>query len=351
MPVVSSSKSVTRTSKDKPAATGKAAHAFRKKQSVSDSKMTPIDFVIADLKHYIKEHTSKIYVVPDNPNSTRHLELHPSSYPYCGLRHAWRDLKGIPREPMDFYGEYYTSLGTMKHELMQKYLGKGKRILGDWTCLNKECGHKIAFTTYKPCPKCKSKEMQYEELGIKFGKWTHGHIDGVVQINGKWFVLDYKTTGTKKNEKHRLTKNVYPNPYNVAQIESYVVYLEAAFDIKIEGWLLIYVSRDSSFRDYEIVGELVSEAQKKKLLAKMTRYDKHFGKVMKLKKDLQLKYFKDLVLEKPCANLAQYKKDMHSYNWCELAKSGVCFDRDKLRLELQNLVNIAEGRPSVVAEL
>lgn len=203
----------------------KSAHAFKekgaKKASEKLAKTNPMDFIISDLRYYIDQQTKVIYTDKD-PNekpSNRSVELHPSSYPYCGLRQIYRDLKGIKAEPMDFYGEYYTSLGTLKHELMQKYLGRGKKILGDWKCL--DCDYRMKLTTYKKCPKCQSVRLLYEEIGIKFGKWTHGHIDGVVQINGKWYVIDYKTTSTKKNAEHRKTGKVYPYGYNVAQISSY----------------------------------------------------------------------------------------------------------------------------------
>jgi len=238
----------------------------------------------------------------------------------------------------------------MKHELMQKYLGKGKKILGDWKCL--ECDYRMKLTTHKKCPKCKSDHLLYEELGIKFGKWTHGHIDGVVQINGKWYVVDYKTTSSKNNAEHKKTGNKYPYISNVAQISSYVVFLEEAFDIEIAGWILIYVSRDSSFRDYVMVGAEMDKKAKKRKLEQLTKYDEHFGKVMKLKNELQLKYFKRLVLEKPCETLVQYKKEMHGgYNWCELAKDGSCFEDSKLRIVLGNLVNKKQGKPTLIAEL
>lgn len=348
MASISSSKSVT---KKKPV---KAAHDFKRRGAkkaqaalTNNGRGDPFDLIAAELRYYIDQQVRTIIRVPQEP-STRHLELHPSSFPYCGLRHAYRTLLGIDKEDMDYYGEYYTSLGTLKHELMQKYLGRGRKVLGDWVC--QECGKKVAFRTYAPCPKCKSDHMKYEELGIKFGKWTHGHIDGVIKIDGKWFVVDYKTTSTKKNAEHK-KKAIYPYKYNVAQISSYCSYLEALYDIEIEGWILIYVSRDSSFRDYQIVGKILTKKEKKAKLELLERYDRHFGKVMKLRDEIRLKYFKSLVLEKPCASMAQYKEEMHSYDWCELAKDGTCFDKSRLRIALQNLVNKKEGKPQVVAEL
>lgn len=129
------------------------------------------------------------------------------------------------------------------------------------------------------------------------------------------------------------------------------VYLEQLYDLEIEGWILIYVTRDSSFRDYVMVGAEMDKKAKKAKLEQLTRYDEHFGKVMKIKGDLQLKYFKRLVLEKPCESLAQYKKEMHGgYHWCELAKSGACFDEQKLRIVLGNLVR-PKGSPRIVASL
>lgn len=352
MATVSKSKNV---SKSEPKSKPKAAHTFKQKGAKKAEakivhKSHPFDYVAAEAKYYIESQAKLIFKQQPDPKSKRHLELHPSSFPYCGLRHAFRLLTNAPKQDMDFYGEYYTSLGTMAHELMQKYLGRGKRMLGDWKC--HDCGKTTAFSTYAPCPKCRSPNMHYEELGIKFGKWTHGHVDGVVKVNGKWYVLDYKTTSTKNNAEHRAKGNKYPYKGNLAQVTAYICYLEAMYDIEIDGWMLIYVTRDSSFRDYVIVGDLVTEKQKAKTLEKLQRYDDHFGKVMKIKDDLQLKYFKRLVQEKPCESLKAYKAEMHDgYNWCELAKDGTCFDSRKLRVMLGNLVNKKEGRPQIVAEL
>jgi len=298
-------------------------------------------FAIATLQHYFKEQAKIIYPPRDQHNS-REGELHPSSYPFCALHHGWNIVNKIERKPMDYFGFYYTGLGTIAHELMQRQFGRGKKILGDWKCL--ECGHKKKLSYYARCKKCGSEHVEYEEIGIKFGKYTHGHIDGVVNIDGKLFVIDYKTSSVKNNNKHRDTGSQYPYKHNVAQIKSYIVYLEEQYGLEVHGWILVYVSRDHNINDFVCVGDIVDEDEKKKLRKKYKLYDKTFGVAEKLKKDKtpekKMEYLKYLIKHKPCESLKDYKKEFwEGYEiHCPLAESGVCFNKEKLKLTLEKKI-------------
>lgn len=305
------------------------------RKSAPKIKANRMSFVMADLDYYIKEHTKKS--LPDlRPHASREGELHPSSYPFCPLKYGFNILIGKKHEPLDFYGHYYTGLGTFKHELMQRYLGRGQKILGDWKCL--KCGYVKKFATYAPCKKCGHDEVQYDELEIRYRKYTVGHVDGVVQINGKWYVIDYKTTSSKNNALHR-TKGKYPYKHNKAQIESYCYYLEKQYDIEIAGWILIYVSRDSSFRDYVMVGEEVSKEYKKELGKKLKIYDKSFGIAEKLKKARDMRYVHELIKYKSCKDKKDYTENFKDeYNECPLAVGGVCFNSEKLVQKMEATV-------------
>ena len=187
---------------------------------------------IGALDKYIKEFTDgkRTRNIPEN----RANELHPSSFPYCALWHAHDIFEngGIPTtQEEDYYGQYYTGLGSFKHELMQDWLGKGGKILGNWKCKKyhdkkKPCKGKRKFDFYKPCPKCKG-EMNYEELAVKYGRHTHGHLDGIFEYKGKYYIIDYKTAGQYKLFQHKSGRaKVFPLAYNKAQIESYCAYIE-----------------------------------------------------------------------------------------------------------------------------
>lgn len=293
-----------------------------------------------ELSKYINASVKTVFIREEDKTHPRYNELHPSSFPWCGLQQAYTEAAKIEKKPFDFYGDYYTGLGTFAHELMQKYLGFSGKIIGYWKC--ESCGkkHKSKVPTFAPssCKYCKHTIFEYDEIGIKFRKYTHGHIDGVIKIKGKYYVIDYKTSSSKKNEEHRKFGNVYPYKKNIAQIESYTVYLEQTHKIKIAGWFLIYVSRDSSLKDFVIVGELVSKKKKEQLLKKLTRDDKLFGIVLKLRKNPKdMSLWSKLVKYKPCSSMADYKENMHSFDMCPLAEGGVCFNDSRLKREIKNL--------------
>lgn len=299
------------------------------------NKISRFTLELGTLQSYIDRQTKIIYPKPERITQ----KLYPSSFPFCGLQRAWFIINDEKQKPFDYFGDYYTGVGNVAHEIMQNQLGKGKKILGDWKC--KDCGHTKKLAYYARCKKCSSENVEYEELAIKFGKYTSGKIDGVVELDGKLYVVDYKSSSVKKNAQHREKKNVYPYMKNVEQIKSYVTYLEDNYDIKINGWILIYVSRDSSFRDYVCVGDYVSDDEKEILRKKHKHWDKAFGVAEKFKnKDLtaekKIKYINWLVKHKPCESMAEYKKKM----WggyeidCTLARTGICFNSEKLKLEI-----------------
>lgn len=306
----------------------------------SATKVKPFSHYEKKMRTYITEKTKIVLVPPRDKDHPRNNELHPSSYPFCALKHAWYEANGLEEKQLDYYGDFYTSVGTITHELMQKYLGYRGTIIGEWVCCKCKTIHKKnrkPIVSPKKCKKCKHTVFDYQELGISFRKYTRGHMDGIIEIDGKYFVIDYKTTSPAKNEKHRKFKNVYPYKKNKAQIESYTVYVEQEYDIKISGWMLIYVSRDNNFKDYVIIGDMVSEKRKAELLKKYTRDDKLFGIVLKLRKGYDWERWSKLIKYKPCATNAEYKEKMHEYDTCDLAKDGTCFNKKRLQNAVKNL--------------
>lgn len=293
------------------------------------------------LESEIRKRTSHVFPTVINKKAPRYNELHPSSYPYCGLRQAYSEVADLPPKKFDFYGEYYTGVGTTTHELLQRYMGYKGKVIGFWKC--RKCF--VSTTSTKPkvapdkCSQCKHDVFEYLEAPIAYKKYTRGHIDGIIKIDGKYYIIDYKTTSKEKNEKHRQFKNVYPYKYNVSQIESYVYYFEKQYGIKISGWFLIYVNRDNCTKDFIVEGKLMSSSDKETLGKKLKIYEKQFSYVMKMRKKVKDEYWKYLIKTKPCSSMAQYKKDMHCYDMCPLAEKGICFNESRLKREIKNLTS------------
>lgn len=283
--------------------------------------------------HYTNMVNSQEYRSPDEADWEREDRLRVSGFPYCGLKHAYKRLNGDEEEAEEevtFGMKYYTSVGTQTHRYIQYVLGHGAQMLGLWKCVTPKCpgtGDKAGFDNI--CPHCK-RPMDYEEFTVKRGKNLSGHIDGVWRAaDGKFFIVDYKTSSVKAISENDKWKHM-PYKKNVAQIMAYVALLESEFGIKIEGWILFYIARDNPMMVSAPFGGIVNQRMKKKLLAKIDEWDRHYGLVMNAVR------FSDLVTlieEKPCKDYEWYSKSAYHSNFqpCPLGGSGICFNPEKLR--------------------
>jgi len=169
--------------------------------------------------------------------------------------------------------------------------------------------------------------MSYEEFTVKAFRHLSGHLDGIYRsTSGHWFVVDYKTSSVKTIEMQKHTKTL-PYNHNVSQIVAYCSLIELEWDIKISGWLLHYLARDSPATSHVTVGGLVSTKSKMLELEKMRVWDEHYNIVTHLN---SLNHLKVLVKEKPCKTLKFYEKEYHSFTPCPLSCGGVCFNKERL---------------------
>jgi hypothetical protein len=263
-------------------------------------------------------------------------EYHPSSSPYCGLEDAYTIMKSggpVLKTEMSAMMDFYCSVGTTMHEHLQKWLGKvaydDVYIIGDFKCT--QCGHFIEFTEYQDCPKC-GHEMQYEELSVKFGHNTVGHVDCLLCVTiGKekhYIVLDYKSSSMAAILQHNKSKK-FPYAYNQFQIETYVALLEDQFaerELKISGWVLVYISRDAP-SNFVPVGEMVDEEKKKQLHAQIAMWDKQsyyvYQNIRVTPEVFEFKKLAPLVKHKLCPTKEFYLDRVKGYEPCPLEKH--CF--------------------------
>jgi hypothetical protein len=183
--------------------------------------------------------------------------------------------------------------------------------------------------------------MKYTEIEVQAFKEVSGHLDGIFRSKtGKFYVIDYKTCSTRIIYGQR-TKKTLPYKKNVAQIKAYCPLVERqlkaelGIKIKIAGWILLYVSRDTPSIALP-VGETLSSDEKRKLLRKIKSYDEQFH----LARDLTAKNIKLLVDRKPCKTHADYEAEYEdSLSRCPLAHNGVCFNQSLLRATLEDAWN------------
>lgn len=255
-------------------------------------------------------------------------ELHPSSFPFCGLRHAYERLHrdDDPVITHEFGRDYFLNAGHVFHAALQRWMGHSEQMIGDWKC--KACGamHRFKTIPVKGCRRCGSQHLEYRELGGHWGKNVHWHSDNLwKQTDSKLWVIDYKSTSTYAIEQHRKTKQVFPYVSNRFQIESYIPLLEDTYDIEIAGWMLVYAARDNPNHMFkvEVVGGEVDDDRKAELRERLHQADKDFSVTLKVKEQ-PIKVMRRLEQTKLCEDKDFYDHFVHDkYNPCPLSK--VCF--------------------------
>ena len=271
----------------------------------------------------------EIEVEADPKRANRPFELHPSSFPYCGLRHVYNIAEyGVDAASSEsFAGTYFLEVGTLVHSLIQRFMAKGGQVYGQWTCPSCTWATE-EITTYPEggCPEC-GKELTYEEIPIEIDGILYGHIDCLFETSdGTFWLPDYKTTMLMKNEKHMRTGDVYPYVSNRTQIRAYVVLIHylygKKYGFKPKGWILCYMPRDNPFRPV-FVHEVVTPKEKAEIWERIQHDMAAFRTVINATEFEEIEH---LIETKPCSSLTQYRNEVDTgYGDCPLLS--VCFNR------------------------
>lgn len=310
-----------------------------------------------EIKFMLRAHWTKAWKRDTRlPVCTKRIEeLHPSSFPFCGLRYAV-DLATVGDEKyfdMPATMEYYVSVGTVAHLVFQKHMrllkGNGKLnpvMIGDWTC--PECGHENLFRPYHSCRKCGSgaitgevARLSGDEISVQLGTRTTGHTDDLIKIDGRYWVIDYKTSSVRAVENYKKFNRGLPYKHNVNQIETYTALLERKYGIEISGWFLIYAARDRPMTDVAVIGGEIDEERREYIHKQLKISDSTFNAARKYvapainnNKPMfkgnkeKVSAFTDKLWEKRlCPSLEFYEKEIRDpYHPCQYAEMGLCFN-------------------------
>lgn len=322
-----------------------------------------------DVKILLRTHWNKAWTreTPLPVSPTRIEELHPSSFPFCGLRYA-TELVASEGDASTFNMsanmEYYCAVGTVAHLVFQKHMrltkGNGRDnsvVIGDWTCPS--CGYKNKFRPYHTCKKCKSPSITGEvgrlsgdEISVQLGSRTTGHADDVIKIDNRYWVIDYKTSSVRAVANYKRFNRGLPYKHNVSQIKSYAKLIERKYNIKISGWFLLYAARDTPMSEIAICGGEITDDIRETLNAELETADKMFETVrtyvapavntgkplLNGDKERIKKLSKRLIKNKLCSCEAHYSEDIKDqYDPCPLAESGICFKPDVLKRYTENV--------------
>lgn len=263
----------------------------------------------------------------------RFFYMRPSGFPYCGLRKVLEApaLMEEDERLVTLASAYFTSVGTAAHLVFQKFLGRLGTIVGDWKC--PKCKDVKKFTTYCKCKACNI-PREYEELEVFYRNTVVGHTDALLRLDpelgkkSKHYVIDYKTSAYYKT-KSKTASKVFPYKSNVAQIKMYIVLLEECFNIKVDGWCLVYLGRDLPLgkNGQHVVTVEVSEKEKRKCKKRLDRWVRTHRRVLKATKPEDLDKIKKYKL---CESYDHYRDTVRDdYNPCPIAM--YCFDEKKLQ--------------------
>lgn len=290
----------------------------------------------------------------------RMLELHPSSFPYCGLRHAHQRLtethtfgqSGALLGSTSAFSEFFMSIGTSVHTVLQEWIGKAavlratekaaipsrkhhltSKVIGNWKC--RSCNHVHHLTEYRPCSKCSSR-MEYQELPVTYGRYIRGQVDCVFLPDGKksnaW-PFDYKTTSVGKINDHNFSgRRLFPFLGNKKQVEAYAFLIQNGYpQLTVRGFGLDYITRDNPSNRAPVAVSLTSESMAQ-IEAQLKLYDQHFHHVVGLNhrssKDLWTTLLK-LHDERPCRSKQDYVEgQLNEYSPCPLSEQNLCWGKD-----------------------
>lgn len=297
--------------------------------------------LLTEWQTHIVERKDKVRVSQLSPEEQaefwrRDKEWHPSSGPYCGLRDAYeRYIRGEdPEIEQDFSSDYYLNVGTVTHDAVQTWLGKSGKIIGKWRC--EDCGNTRSFGPYPGKCKCGSIRIKYEELGGNDGviSW---HTDGLFKYGDEYWLVDYKTSSMFAIQKaidlrKQGKKTDLPYKKNVVQIENYTVLVERRYNIKITGWLLVYLPRDNPKQNYWIfvAGKQLTDDRREELGTRIDNWAKDF-KVAQQVTTKPIAVFKRLMPTKLCDSKEFYDEWVGTpFEQCPLAENGCCFRRSRL---------------------
>lgn len=162
--------------------------------------------------------------------------LRPSQLPFCPVSFFVNHAKQGLVRTRQLTSDFYTSVGTAVHTVVQTFLSQSGKFLASWEC--PVCNKRYKVTTKHEC--CDN-VMNYHEVEINY-KGIVGHIDAIFKDSkGRYWILDFKTcsvVGALKKQKN-------PGASYIEQVEAYALLLWLQYGIKVQGVMLMFIRRNN----------------------------------------------------------------------------------------------------------
>ena len=210
---------------------------------------------VRNIQHQMMMHTPpnryKVQEPVDRP------WLRGSDLPVCPLKLALDTVREDQRiQYTTFMKDFFTGTGSVIHAVLQKWFGVSGTLYGKWEC--SQC-HTLypkkskkednvgmlgpVFCKCKPIPVC-CEYVEFAPAGIETAPGFKGHIDGLLLIQGRYCVLEIKTTDSAKVGKRRVDG---PDPKHELQATAYRFtipeFLELDESLFWNYFLVIYYDR------------------------------------------------------------------------------------------------------------
>lgn len=274
------------------------------------------------------------------------LRINPSTnLPFCPILNTYKALELFaagPRSVGKSAGvlDTFAGVGSIRHELCQNYMGRGKQFLGNWRC--PACNHVMKFCTYRLCTKC-GMPPNYEEIRLEAS--YKGHVVKSLKMDGifidkdkQLWIMDFKFVQRHRFSSWRGRKPNFPDKKHVKQIRDYVHTLrELRPDLadRVKGYRILYVPFDEigSIRTFHVHKRTVSHSVK--TAQRYRKWVRRSYKRLILMRQIvgewwslgvEIEGVKAMVSSKPCASIEEYEESLHDqYNPCPYAADGSCF--------------------------
>ena len=288
----------------------------------------------------------------------KRTEFRVSGLPYCPLLDLV-DRKSVEPAHEEYESSFFFHVGTALHELFQKFArdAKGVALVGNWKCTKvistkydnnppsetvTRCSHEYEFCEHADvqkkhsCPhklkECSADLFQYVEITLTYNGLS-GHIDLIFKINGKYILVDIKTTSSYLFDypDKAIERGWYPSLKYWEQVETYSVLIEKLKDIKIDSYAILYISRDHTSnkkKGHMIFARKLTSEMRKGRLKRLEKQIKNNELAQKYLKKPNSKTLKVIWENRPCQTKKDYKHQM-AYKFfnetCQFHKDGSCY--------------------------
>lgn len=257
-------------------------------------------------------------------------ELRPSSMPFCSVI-LLRDLILQKEQKTSMKSDFYMSIGTVLHSVLQKWIPRQGRGLGDWVCVKEtvrgkkkvKCGKRKKLTIDNIC-EC-GEIMTYEEIEVSY-KGITGHIDYVISHpHGRKQIIDFKTSSLEKI-RNKDIDGLVSYKYMI-QILTYTYIVQELYGWKMMGSSLLFIARDSHDAYLEVffpwnskLSSMIEAFVESQIIA--------FNSAHKSLKEKNVHY---AIRSRCCRNGDHYQKEVKDIFFGDCPMAGICVGMNELQ--------------------